>query len=203
MSPTLSPVAGSGTGRRRAEKRSAEAGGGESILSSGVELRLRSAELVPADTSVGVLATGIRSRPAHPFSNCSPLGVTPAKQPPSAFGSTQVEKCRKALTARVPTRTNGQSSNDASGLRPQFENNFSLIERGCVFMALRVGSVFGAQPTSFENNFGVSSCAHGRTSQAPGLWQLRHETAGAMKANHRALAPITVRAVVNFSVFAS
>lgn len=104
------PAAGSGARGRSAAKRSAEASGGASILKGASE----------ADRS-HTPVNRVRLSALHPFSTGSVLETTPAKRQVTGFVSKQIEKCRKALAARVTTSTTSQSSVNASGQCPPVE----------------------------------------------------------------------------------
>jgi len=105
------PVGGSGAGKRRAEKRAAEAADGASNLKGASE----------ADR-FHTPVNRVRLSALHPISTGSVVQTTPANKLITVFVSKQVEKCRKALTARVTNRSIGSSSVTASGQCPPVDS---------------------------------------------------------------------------------
>jgi len=106
------PIVGSGAGKRRAEKRAAEAADGVSILKGASE----------ADRS-HTPVNRVRLSALHPISTGSPSGATPAKQQNAKSGSNWVQKCREALTSRVPASVPSKSSVTASGQCPPVDSS--------------------------------------------------------------------------------
>ena len=106
------PVGGSGAGKRRAEKRAAEAADGASNLKGASE----------ADR-FHTPVNRVRLSALHPISTGSPSGATPAKQQNAKSGSNWVQKCREALTSRVPASVPSKSSVTASGQCPPVDSS--------------------------------------------------------------------------------